>query len=79
MAADTGIIVGPSGTKKPWQSKTILLNVILALLGVAALFWPGAMGITDWIAANGALIGSVWGLLNVILRFVSKDTISLTD
>lgn len=79
MAADTGIVVGPSGTKKPWQSKTVILNMILAGLGFVAYFWPGAIGIENWIHANDTLIASIWGLLNVILRFASKDSISLSE
>ena len=68
-----------TGTKYPWQSKTVLINSVLALLGVVAMFVPAAAPIAAWINANGVLIASLWGVLNVILRFLTKDAIVLGD
>lgn len=66
-------------TKPFWQSKTILLNVVGALLAAVSIFYPAANSVTVWMTANAALIGSVWAGLNVILRFVTKDKITLGD
>lgn len=66
-------------TKKPWQSKTILLNGIVGMAGFIAMFIPQASGIQDFINHNAMAIGSVWSVLNVVIRFISKDKVSLTD
>lgn len=76
---DTGINVGPSVTKKPWESKTVIINSTLALVSAIAYFIPSASAISDWINANGVLIASLWGVLNVFLRLLTKNAISLTD
>lgn len=77
--ADTGIVVGDPGAKKPWQSRTVIMNALLALLAAIAYFWPGAISVSNWINANSALIASIWGILNVGLRLITKDRISLSD
>lgn len=66
-------------TKKPWQSKTIVLNAVLGLLGAAALFLPAASGIQVWITGHAAEIAMGWGVLNMVLRLISKDKIQLID
>jgi hypothetical protein len=66
-------------TKKPWLSKTIMLNSIMAILGVVAVFWPHASVATEFLSGHGTEIGVAWSVLNVLLRAVTKDAISLTD
>lgn len=63
--------------KLPWESKTIVLNALLGLIGALALFFPPAHVVADWINANGVIIATGWGVLNVILRFITKDAILL--
>lgn len=65
--------------KKPWQSKTLLLNGVAGLIAFVALFWSGASGVSTFLGAHAAEIGVGWSLLNVILRAVTKDKISLAD
>jgi len=66
-------------SKKPWQSKTIVINAVLGGLSLAALFWPGAAPASEWIHSNGAVIGSVWAGLSIVLRMISKDAIQLGE
>lgn len=66
-------------SKKPWQSKTILLNAIVGLAGFVALFIPGAEGVKIFVDSNAVMIGTIWSVLNVLLRAVSKNAISLVD
>lgn len=59
--------------KKPWQSKTIWVNLLLAIGGAVGAFWPP---ILDWItAANMAMI---FGFVNMILRATTKDKIEFS-
>ena len=66
-------------TKKPWLSKTIVLNAIMGLAAAAAAFWPGASGVNTWMSANASLIAGVWAVLNIALRAITKDKIGLTE
>ena len=65
--------------KRPWQSRTLLVNGVLGLVAFAALFVPQAAGIGEWINGNGIHIVAVWSVLNTILRFVTKDKIQLFE
>lgn len=65
--------------KKPWQSKTMLLNAVAGLVGAVALFVPGASVVTEFLAAHAAELTMVWGILNMIVRTVTKDKIALVD
>lgn len=66
-------------SKKPWFSKTIVLNALMAVLGAVAVFWPNASYATTFLTAHAVEIGVVWSVLNVILRTVTKGAISLQD
>jgi hypothetical protein len=66
-------------TKAPWQSKTMVVNALLGLASCVALFLPAAKGLADLLASNAPLVGAVWALLNIVLRAVTKEKISLTD
>jgi hypothetical protein len=65
--------------KKPWQSKTMLLNGIAGLIAFLALFWSGASNVSTYISAHAPEIGVGWSLMNVILRAFTKDKVSLSD
>ena len=71
--------LGEVKTKKPWQSKTLLLNGIAGLLAAVALFVPQAADVQVFIAAHAAEIGMVWAILGIALRAVTKDKIGLGD
>lgn len=58
--------------KRPWQSRTVILNLVLA---VSAFFVGG----NAFVQAHLAEFGMGWGILNIILRSVTKDKISLGD
>ena len=60
-------------TKKPWQSKTIWTNVILALL---ALLSPTAQA---WASDHPEVLPLFFTAVNVALRFITKDAVSLND
>lgn len=66
-------------TKKPYQSKTILINAALGLISVVAMFIPGAASLAEFIKAHSIEIGIGFSLLNVILRAVTKEKISIGE
>lgn len=57
--------------KKAWLSKTLWTNVIMA---VAAIFWPAA---SDFIAQNPEVSAVFFSGVNFLLRFVTKDKLSI--
>lgn len=59
-------------TKKPWFSKTLILNLVMAL---SALVFPQ---VGEWVSANPDTMVFVWAGVNAVLRFVTKDKIQLT-
>lgn len=59
--------------KKPWQSKTILTNLLLAIF---AVFWPGA---AEFMGEHPEIVASAWGFINIVLRWVTKDGIQLLE
>jgi len=62
-----------NGVKKPWLSKTLWVNAIVA---VGALFAPGA---SDYIASHPDLVVGVFAVVNMVLRLVSKDKLSIGE
>lgn len=60
-------------SKKPWQSKTLILNFVVA---ACALFAPGA---SAYISAHPEVVAGVFAGANIVLRLISKDKISLVD
>ena len=68
-----------SVVKKPWLSKTILISSVLTVFTVLSQFVPSLAIVGEWINANGVIIGSAWGALAIILRWISKDAIQLGD
>ncbi len=64
---------------KPWQSKTILLNALMGVCAALVVFVPGLGHVSAWVQGHADMIGMVWAGLNVVLRFVTKDKISLVD
>lgn len=62
----------PQGSKKPYLSKTILINAALAICA----FFPPALA---WMQANMELVVSGVGILNIVLRALTKDKISIGE
>jgi len=65
-------LAAPSETKKPWLSKTLWTNVLFAASG----FIPG---VHEWAMAHTEFVMAAFGFINMVLRFVTKDKISLQD
>lgn len=59
-------------SKKPWLSKTIWINVILALVS----FYPP---VHDYLKANPEAFAMVFAVVNVILRLITKKEIVWQD
>jgi len=62
----------PQASKKPWLSKTILINAALAVCA----FFPSALA---WMQANMELVVAGIGIVNVVLRAITKDKISIGE
>jgi hypothetical protein len=63
--------------KKPWQSKTVILNALAGLGALLALF--GVPGADTFVAEHGEKIGLVIAVANIVLRAVSKDRLSIKE
>lgn len=57
--------------KPAYLSKTLLLNAFLA---VCALFVPS---VNDWANAHPDMVVGIFTVVNMILRFVTKEKLSL--
>ena len=60
-------------TKKPYLSKTLIMNAVVAIL---ALAYPPA---AEFIKGNADSALAVLAALNMALRMVTKEKISLAD
>lgn len=65
--------------KKPYESKTIVVNGILGVLVALAPFLPFAEGASQWITSHGSIVGGFWAVMAIALRFITKDAIVLKD
>lgn len=66
--------------KKPWQSKTMVLNALFGLAAALSLFLPAQAGVVkSLLEAHPAEIGMIWSLLNIALRAITKEKVSLAD
>lgn len=60
-------------TKKPLYSRTLWVNLIMA---VSALFIPG---VGSWMSGNIETVTIIFTGINMLLRLVTKNKISLND
>ena len=60
-------------TKRPWQSKTVVVNFLMA---AGVLLYPP---MAAWISAHPTELSSAWAVLNILLRVVSKDQVTLSE
>lgn len=72
MADPVAVAVPPQGNKYPWLSKTLWFNVIV---GIAAFFPP----VQAFVQGHSEMIMMGFGLINMFLRLITKDAISLQD
>lgn len=62
-------------SKPFWQSKTILVQIIGGLAIIVGVFVPS---VGDFLKNYFSEAGSAWAIVNIILRFVSKDKVSIS-
>lgn len=55
-------------SKKPWESKTIVVNCIVGLIAALAPFFPGGPAALDFAKAHLVEFGVIWSIANVALR-----------
>ena len=60
-------------SKKPYQSKTLIVNALVAVLALVA---PGA---SEFISAHPGEVAVAFSMINMALRLISKDKISLSE
>lgn len=61
---------------KPWwQSKTILVNILLGVGMVVGQFNPSIQAMIQEYLGEA---GTAWALINIVLRLVSRDKISIS-
>lgn len=63
-----------STMKKFWRSKTFWVNALTAAAGVAAYFQTEVVKDNPEVVAG---IGAAIGLINVVLRFMTKEPVSV--
>ena len=56
--------------KKPWLSKTIITNALLAVLA----FVPGGK---EYVAAHPDMVMMGWAAVNIVLRLITKGKITI--
>lgn len=59
--------------KKPWQSKTIIVNLLSAL---GAAFYPP---LTQYIQSHPVEVATAFSILNVVLRLITHEEIYFSD
>lgn len=63
-----------AATKPWWQSKSILVNLVMGLALIVSQFKPEA---AEFIKSNFGEAGIAWAFVNVLLRLVTKDKVSI--
>lgn len=62
-------------SKPFWQSKIILVNMLMGVAMVLAAFSPSA---SEFIKNYFSEAGSAWALINVVLRLVTKNKVEIS-
>lgn len=62
--------------KKPYLSKTVWANALVALAGILAMFGV-VPGLSVWMSNNSELILTVLGMVGVGLRMITSGKIEL--
>ena len=65
----------PEVTKKPWESKVMLLNAIVGLAAFVSMFWSGAEFLPSYIASHPSEVALSFTLLNMVLRMFKSNIV----
>jgi hypothetical protein len=60
----------PDESKRLYKSKTVWVNLVMAV----AAFIPG---VGEWVSQNAEAAGAIVAGINVVLRLVTKEKVSL--
>lgn len=61
---------------KPWwQSKTILVNILMGLAMIIGQFNPSIQAMIQEYLGEA---GTAWALINIVLRLITKDKIVIS-
>jgi hypothetical protein len=58
-----------------WQSKTILVNILMGIAMIVGQFNPSIQAMIQEYLGEA---GTAWALINIVLRLISKDKISIS-
>ncbi len=58
-----------------WRSKTILVNIIMAIAMIVGQFNPSIQAMIQEYLGEA---GTAWALINIVLRLVTKDKVSIS-
>lgn len=61
-----------SSNKRPWLSKTLIFNALMAALALVP-------GVNEWAKSHTEAVMMILTGANFVLRFITKDKISLKD
>jgi len=61
-------------SKKPWLSKTLWVNAVVAVAALAGQDW-----LVGWLKANDMVVLAVVAGVNILLRLVTKDKIQIQE
>lgn len=56
-----------------WQSRTIWVNLIMAIAGIVAIFSPAVADVMKQYLGEAGL---GWGIINIVLRFITDKEIA---
>jgi hypothetical protein len=65
--------------KSLFLSKTFWFSLITGILVAFIPLFPVLAPIKEWVIANSVIIGSVWSVIAIGLRIVTKDKVKLID
>jgi len=65
--------------KKLFKSKTFWFSFLTGLVIALLPLFPVLTPVKDWMAGNSAVVGTVWTVLALIIRILTKDKITLVD
>lgn len=61
-------------SKKPWLSKTLWVNAVVAVAALAGQDW-----LVGWLKANDMVVLAIVAGVNILLRLVTKDKIQIQE
>lgn len=61
-------------TKKPWQSKTVIIGTITGILSILAM-WGILPGASEWVSSHGDIIGAVLSGGFLLARTINSNIV----